>query len=129
MDVNQLKSENENLNKKNQELIQTINDLKNKQNKENENDDNNTEINLTETLQGQINDLYSKINEIELEKQSLSQELEKMKNKVNDYQTFEGKIDNYDELVKLFEILFNDYNPENNEQKEALDKLKKFLNK
>ena len=51
-----------------------------------------------------------------------------MKNKLNDYQTFEGKIDNYDEFVKLFEILFNNYNPENNGQKEALDKLKKFLN-
>jgi hypothetical protein len=73
--------------------------------------------------------LKEKINKIETEKQNLQEELEKVKNKVSEYQNSEGKINDFDEFCKLFDLLFSDFKPEEMEKKEALEKIKKILKK
>lgn len=149
-ELNKLILENESLKKKNEELNKSLkelneqvdsknveienikkkieeNKLKNddenkKDEKENNDDNGGIEDNLEESLK-------EKINKIEIEKQNLQEELEKVKNKVNEYQNSEGKIKDYKEFCKMFDLLFSDFKPEEMEKKEALIKIKKILSK
>ena len=140
---NKIKEENEFLgkiikdkdilnNKLNKDLINT-NEEKNKLKKEidklkNGKKDNNDK-NGIENLKNQIKNLNLKINEIEKEKQNLKEELNDAKNKLGKNKMFDGKINDFEEFVKLFNIIIKDYNPEEKEKKEALEKIKILLNK
>ena len=59
----------------------------------------------------------------------LKDDHKKMKNKLESFETFGGKIKDYNEFIKLFNICLKDYKPKKKEQKEALEKLREHLKK
>ena len=59
----------------------------------------------------------------------LKEDLKNMKAKLDDFETFGGKIKDYNEFIKLFNICMKDYKPKKKEQKEALEKLREHFKK
>ena len=59
----------------------------------------------------------------------LKEDHKNMKAKLAEFETFGGKIKNYNEFIKMFNICLKDYKPKKKEQKEALEKLKEHLKK
>ena len=59
----------------------------------------------------------------------LKEDNKKLKKKLTDFETFGGKIGDYNEFIRLFNIAVKNYKPKNKEQKEALEKLKENLKK
>ena len=71
-------------------------------------------------------------NESELNKnliKILKEDIKSLKNKLNEFETFNGKIPNYNEFIRLFNIVLKDYKPNKKAQKEALAQLKNHLKK
>ena len=59
----------------------------------------------------------------------LKEDHKNMKAKLANFETFGGKIKDYNEFIKLFNICLKDYKPKKKEQKEALAKLREHLKK
>ena len=59
----------------------------------------------------------------------MKEDQKNMKAKLAGFETFGGKIKDYNEFIKLFNIILKDYKPKKKEQKEALAKLKEHLKK
>ena len=59
----------------------------------------------------------------------LKEDHKNMKMKLNNFETFGGRIQDYNEFIKLFNLCLKDYKPKKKEQKEALEKLKEHLKK
>lgn len=100
----------------------------NEENEKNQKSENKNDIDISKSLQEAIKNLDSKKNEVN-EKENLKEELDEEKKKFNNTLTYEGKIKDFNEFVRLFEILFNDFKPEQKEKIDALDKIKLMLNK
>ena len=88
------------------------------------------------TDQEKIERLVTKLkeykNEIETNQELvkvLKDEYKQMKAKLENFETFGGKIQDYNEFIKLFNICLKDYKPKKKEQKEALEKLREHLKK
>ena len=59
----------------------------------------------------------------------MKEEIKELKSKLKDFETFGGKIKDYNEFIRAFNIIIKDYKPKKNEQKEALELLKNHLKK
>ena len=59
----------------------------------------------------------------------LKEEIKSLKRKLTNFETFGGKISNYNEFIRIFNIALKDYKPKKNEQKEALSQLRNHLKK
>ena len=68
-------------------------------------------------------DTFEKLFEI------LKEDNKNLKKKLTDFETFGGKIGDYNEFIRLFNIAIKNYKPKNKEQKEALEQLKTHLKK
>ena len=132
-------SENENLSKKNDEIIKSIDDLK-LELKNKDEEISKLKDKMKSKLEGNNSScdeskirlelsMKEKIKNIENEEKKFLEELKDIKNKIYQHQTFNGKINNLDEFIKTFDLLFNNYKPEQKKHKEAFQRIKKFLNK
>ena len=88
------------------------------------------------TDQEKIERLVQKLKEYKNESETnqelikiLKEDHKNMKAKLANFETFGGKIKDYNEFIKLFNICLKDYKPKKKEQKEALAKLKEHLKK
>jgi hypothetical protein len=129
-------SENENLSKKNDEIIRKIDVLKLElKNKEEEISKLKDEVKLKLEENGSCDEskcrlelsMKEKIKKIENEEKKFQEELKYIKKKIYEHHTFNGKINNLDEFIKIFDLLFKNYKPEQREHKEAFKRIKKFL--
>ena len=59
----------------------------------------------------------------------LKEDIKNLKQKLTDFETFGGKITNYNEFIRVFNIALKDYKPKKKEQKEALSQLRNHLKK
>ena len=59
----------------------------------------------------------------------LKDDIKNLKQKLTDFETFGGKIANYNEFIRTFNIALKDYKPKKKEQKEALTQLRNHLKK
>jgi len=59
----------------------------------------------------------------------LKEEIKELKKKLTDFETFGGKITDYNEFIRAFNIVLKDYKPKKKEQKEALNQLRNHLKK
>lgn len=82
-----------------------------------------------EKLKERVNDYKNKFELNENLIKLLKEEIKELKNKLKDFETFGGKIKDYNEFIRAFNIIIKDYKPKKNEQKEALDLIKNHLKK
>ena len=90
------------------------------------------EGNEQETIKRLVERLKEIKNENEADKELIKimkEDQKNMKAKLAGFETFGGKIKDYNEFIKLFNIILKDYKPKKKEQKEALAKLKEHLKK
>ncbi len=59
----------------------------------------------------------------------LKQDIKSLKQKLTNFETFGGKIQNYNEFIRVFNMALKDYKPKKKEQKEALAQLRNHLKK
>ena len=132
-------SENKNLDKKNGEIMKYIDDLKLElKNKDEE------ILKLKDKAKMKLEEnnkscdeskcrlelsMKEKIKNIENQEKKFLEELKDIKNKIYEHQTFNRKINNLDDFIQTFDLLFKDYKPKKKEHKEAFERIKKFLNK
>ena len=90
------------------------------------------EGNEQETIKRLVERLKEIKNENEADKELIKimkEDQKNMKAKLAGFETFGGKIKDYNEFIKLFNLILKDYKPKKKEQKEALAKLKEHLKK
>ena len=57
----------------------------------------------------------------------LKTQIKELNNEIKNIQSFDNKINSYDEYTNLFKIAFENYKPKKKEQEEAYAKLKEHL--
>ena len=82
-----------------------------------------------EKLKERVNEYKNKFELNENLLKLLKEEIKELKKKLTDFETFGGKITDYNEFIRAFNILLKDYKPKKKEQKEALSQLRNHLKK
>ena len=59
----------------------------------------------------------------------LKEDLKNLNQKLKEFETFGGRISDYNEFIRLFNIILKDYKPSKKQQKEALSQLRAHLKK
>ena len=77
-----------------------------------------------EKLKERVNEYKNKFELNENLLKILKEEIKELKNKLKVFETFGGKIADYNEFIRAFNILLKDYKPKKKEQKEALNQLR-----
>ena len=89
-------------------------------------------INDAEKIEKLIERVKEYKNQIDMDNELikiLKEEIKSLKQKLTNFETFGGKISNYNEFIRIFNIALKDYKPKKNEQREALSQLRNHLKK